>query len=516
MLRYSVTRMSARSASAAPKLKYLIDNKWVESSTDTYIPVHNPATQEVVCQVPQMTQAEMDAVAESSAKAYESWKNTSILTRQQIMLKYQELIKEHKTEIAKLITLEQGKTLPDAEGDVHRGLQVVEMACGIPSIIQGETLQSVSSDLDIKSFREPLGVCAGVAPFNFPAMIPLWMYPVALMCGNTYILKPSERVPGAGHRLVELMLEAGLPAGCLNIVHGSHDTVNFVCDNKHIRAVSFVGGNGAGEHINRRAAGENGKRVQSNMGAKNHGVVMPDANKNATLNQLVGAAFGAAGQRCMALPVAIFVGEAREWIPDLLSMAKDLKCGSGFDASTDVGPVISPEAKERIEQTITESVQDGCELLLDGRGTVVPGYETGNFVGPTIITGAKPGMRCYEEEIFGPVLVTMEVDTLDEAIELINNNAWGNGTACFTTNGATARRFTHEIQAGQVGINVPIPVPLPMFSFTGNKASYVGSGHNFYGKAGVHFYTQLKTITELWRAEDATELKAQVSMPTMK
>jgi len=516
MLRYSVARMQVRCASSAPKLKYLIDNKWVESTTDQYIEVHNPATQEVICQVPQMTQAEMDAVAESSAQAYKSWKNTSILTRQQIMLKYQELIKEHKTEIAKLITLEQGKTLPDAEGDVHRGLQVVEMACGIPSIIQGETLQSVSSDLDIKSFREPLGVCAGVAPFNFPAMIPLWMYPVALMCGNTYILKPSERVPGAGQRLVELMLEAGLPAGCLNIVHGSHDTVNFVCDNKHIRAVSFVGGNGAGEHINRRAAGGNGKRVQSNMGAKNHGVVMPDANKNATLNQLVGAAFGAAGQRCMALPVAIFVGEAREWIPDLLAMAKDLKCGSGFDAGTDVGPVISPEAKARIEEIITESVQDGCELLLDGRNTVVPGFETGNFVGPTIITGAKTHMRCWAEEIFGPVLVTMEVETLDEAIELINSNPWGNGTACFTTNGATARRFTHEIEAGQVGINVPIPVPLPMFSFTGNKASYVGSGHNFYGKAGVHFYTQLKTITELWRAEDATELKAQVSMPTMK
>merc|ERR1712176_79114 len=425
-------------------------------------------------------------------------------------------IKENKTEVAKLITKEQGKTLADAEGDVHRGLQVVEHACGIPSLIQGETLQSASQDLDIKSYREPLGVVSGVCPFNFPAMIPLWMYPVALMCGNTFVMKPSERVPGAGTMLINLMLEAGLPAGCLNVVHGAHDCVNFICDNKHIKSVSFVGGNGAGEHINNRAAGQNGKRVQSNMGAKNHGVVMPDANKNATLNQLVGAAFGAAGQRCMALPVAIFVGEAREWIPDLLAMAKDLKCGSGFDAGTDVGPVISPEAKVRIEEIITQSVADGCSLLLDGRNTVVPGFEEGNFVGPTIITGAQPHMRCYEEEIFGPVLVTMEVDTLDEAINLINSNQWGNGTACFTTNGATARRFTHEIEAGQVGINVPIPVPLPMFSFTGNKGSYVGSGHNFYGKAGVHFFTQLKTITELWRAEDATELKAQVSMPTMK
>jgi len=519
MLRYGqfgIRRLSQSQVLSAKKLQYLIDNQWKDSAATEWIEVRNPATQEVVSLVPVQPMHEMEAVAESSAKAFQSWKNTSILTRQQIMLKYQELIKEHKTEIAKLITLEQGKTLADAEGDVHRGLQVVEMACGIPSLIQGETLQSLTADLDIRSYREPLGVTAGVAPFNFPAMIPLWMYPVSLMCGNTFILKPSERVPGAGHRLVELMLEAGLPAGCLNVVHGAHDCVNFICDNKHIKSVSFVGGNGAGEHINNRAAGQNGKRVQSNMGAKNHGVIMPDANKNATLNQLVGAAFGAAGQRCMALPVAIFVGEARDWIPDLLAMAKDLKCGSGFDPTTDVGPVISPEAKIRIEEIITESVADGCSLLLDGRNTVVPGLEEGNFVGPTIITGAQPSMRCYQEEIFGPVLVTMEVDTLDDAINLINSNHWGNGTACFTTNGATARRFTHEIEAGQVGINVPIPVPLPMFSFTGNKGSYVGSGHNFYGKAGVHFFTQLKTITELWRAEDATELKAQVSMPTMK
>merc|ERR1712123_522369 len=413
MLRYSVTRMSCRSASAAPKLKYLIDNKWVESTTDTYMPVHNPATQDVVAQVPQMTQAEMDAVAESSAKAYQSWKNTSILTRQQIMLKYQELIKKHKTEIATLITIENGKTLPDAEGDVHRGLQVVEMACGIPSIIQGETLQSVSSDLDIKSFREPLGVCAGIAPFNFPAMIPLWMYPVALMCGNTYILKPSERVPGAGHRLVELMLEAGLPAGCLNIVHGSHDTVNFICDNKHIRAVSFVGGNGAGEHINRRGAGENGKRVQSNMGAKNHGVIMPDANKEYTINQLVGAAFGAAGQRCMALSTAVMVGDAKDWMEEVAEKATKLRISAGHEPHADLGPVISPEAKERICSLIQTAVDEGAELMIDGRNVTVEEYPDGNFVGPTIITNMKKEMTAYINEIFGPVLCVVNVDTLE-------------------------------------------------------------------------------------------------------
>lgn len=498
------------------KLKYLINNTWTESTATEFVTVRNPATQEVICEVPKMSIAEMNAVAESSAEALKTWKDTSVLTRLQIMLKYQELIKANKTEIAKLITREQGKTLPDAEGDVHRGLQVVEHACSIPTILQGETLQNVGKDLDIRSFREPLGVVAGVCPFNFPAMIPLWMFPVALMCGNTFIMKPSERVPGAATMLVNLMIEAGLPAGCLNTVHGEHDAVNFVCDNPHIRAVSFVGGNGAGEHINNRGGGQNGKRIQSNMGAKNHGIIMPDANKNATLNQLVGAAFGAAGQRCMALPIGIFVGEARAWIPDLLAMAKDLKVGPGHQAGVDIGPVISPEAKERIEAIITQSVADGCELLLDGRNTVVPGYEQGNFVGATIITGAQPHMQCYQEEIFGPVFCTMEAETLEEAIALTNNNPWGNGTAIFTNNGATARHFIHNIEAGQVGINVPIPVPLPMFSFTGNKKSYVGSGHNFYGKAGVDFYTQLKTVTELWRSEDATELKAQTSMPTMK
>merc|ERR1711935_348823 len=437
------------------------------------------------------------------------------MTRQQIMIKYGNLIRDNVKELAAIITMEQGKTLADAEGDVGRGLQVVEHASAAPELLLGESMHGVSKDLDIVSHKYPIGVCAGISPFNFPAMCPLWMFPMGIVCGNTYIQKSSERVPLTTHRLVELAMEAGVPPGVINTIHGSHDAVNFICDNPAIRAISFVGGDAAGKHIYTRASAR-GARVQSNMGAKNHCIVMPDANKEHTLNQLAGAAFGAAGQRCMALPVAVFVGEAREWIPDLLAMAKDLKCGSGMDATTDVGPVISPAAKERIEQTITEAVADGCELLLDGRGTVVPGYETGNFVGPTIITGAKTHMRCYEEEIFGPVLVTMEVETLDEAIELVNNNQWGNGTACFTNNGATARRFTHEIQAGQVGINVPIPVPLPMFSFTGNKASYVGSGHNFYGKAGVQFYTQLKTITELWRAEDATELKAQVSMPTMK
>jgi len=513
----SLVQNGARRASLYEgRLKYLINNEWRESNATEYVPVHNPATQEVVAEVPKMPLSEMNAVAESSAAAYKTWRETSIMSRQQVMLKYQELIKANKTEIAKHITREQGKTLPDAEGDVHRGLQVVEHACSIPSLIQGETLQSVSQDLDIRSFREPLGVVAGVCPFNFPAMIPLWMYPVALMCGNTFIMKPSERVPGAATMLAQLMIDSGLPAGCLNTIHGQHDAVNFVCDNEHIRAVSFVGGNGAGEHINARGAGLNGKRVQSNMGAKNHGIIMPDANKNATLNQLVGAAFGAAGQRCMALPLGIFVGEAREWIPDLLAMAKDLKTGPGHLPGTDVGPLISPAAKEYVEGIITDSVAEGCELLLDGRNVTVPGYENGNFVGATIITGAQPHMRCYQEEIFGPVFCTLEAETLDEAIAITNSNQWGNGTAIFTNNGATARKFMHQIEAGQVGINVPIPVPLPMFSFTGNKRSYVGSGHNFYGKAGVHFYTQLKTVTELWRSEDATELKAQVTMPTMK
>ncbi|XP_075233497.1 putative methylmalonate-semialdehyde/malonate-semialdehyde dehydrogenase [acylating], mitochondrial isoform X2 [Lycorma delicatula] len=456
----------------------------------------------------------MEAAVNSSKEAYKSWSKTSLISKQQIMFKFQNIIKTNMKKLAESITLEQGKTLIDAEGDVLRGLQVVEHCCGMPSLQLGEALSGVAKDMDIHSYRVPLGVTASITPFNFPAMIPLWTIPVAITCGNTHVIKPSERDPGTCMMLVEMLSEAGCPPGVVNVIHGAHEAVDFICDHPDIKAISFVGSDQAGKYIYERGSA-NGKRVQSNMGAKNHGVIMPDANKGNTLNQLVGAAFGAAGQRCMALSTAVFVGEAQEWMSDLTKRASELKVNAGHVPGTDLGPVISPQSKNRILDLIQSGVDEGAKLILDGRNLVVKGYEKGNFIGPTILADVKPGMRCYKEEIFGPVLVCLSADTLDEAISIINNNPYGNGTAIFTNNGATARKFTQEIDCGQVGVNVPIPVPLPMFSFTGSRGSFRGDSH-FYGKQGVHFYTQVKTVTQLWRETDVTHSKAAVAMPVMQ
>lgn len=320
-------------------------------------------------------------------------------------------------------------------------------------------------------YREPLGVVAGICPFNFPAMIPLWMFPLAIAAGNSIVMKPSERDPGAMMMLAKLAAEAGVPDGVLNVVHGAVDCVNYICDEPKIKAISFVGSDRAGEHIYTRG-NANGKRVQANLGAKNHAVLMPDANKQAALNAIAGAAFGAAGQRCMALSTLVCVGETKDWLPELAQRARELKVGYGMDPDTDVGPVITPQSKERIERLVQSGQDEGAEILLDGRGIVVKGYEKGNFVGPTLLTNVKTNMECYREEIFGPVLVCLNVDTLDEAIELINNNPYGNGTAVFTNSGPIARKFEHEIDVGQVGINVPIPVPVPPFSFVSTNCSF--------------------------------------------
>ncbi|XP_018026739.1 probable methylmalonate-semialdehyde dehydrogenase [acylating], mitochondrial [Hyalella azteca] len=501
-------------ASAAPTTKLFINGQFVESKSDKFLDVHNPATNEVVTRVPCATAAEMEAAGSAAVEAFKTWSQTSVLTRQQLMFRYQELIKKNMKELSKLVTLEQGKTYADADGDVLRGLQVVEHCCSVTSLQLGETMPSISRDMDAISYRVPLGVCAGVAPFNFPAMIPLWMFPVAIVSGNTYVFKPSERVPGATMLLMKLLQEAGCPDGVVNVIHGQHEAVNFICDYPAIRAISFVGSDQAGRYIYERGS-RNGKRVQSNMGAKNHGVIMPDANKDNTITQLVGAAFGAAGQRCMALSTAVFVGEARNWLPDLVAKAKALKVNAGHEPGADLGPVISPQAKNRIASLVQSGIDEGAECLLDGRDIKVPGYEHGNFIGPTILSDVKPNMKCYTEEIFGPVLVAVSVDTLDDAIELINSNPYGNGTAIFTTNGATARKFTNEIDVGQIGVNVPIPVPLPMFSFTGSRGSFLGDA-NFYGKSGLNFYTQWKTVTQMWRDSDATPTGTATAMPVMR
>lgn len=494
---------------------YFIDNKFLKSETKNWIDLHDPATNNLVTRVPQSTNEELKAAVASASKAFPGWRAQSVLARQQIMFKFTYLIRENMDRLAASITLEQGKTFADAKGDVLRGLQVAETACGITTQMTGEVLE-VAKDMETRSYREPLGIVSAICPFNFPAMIPLWCIPIATVTGNCLILKPSERDPGAALILAELAQRAGFPDGVLNIVHGAADTVNFILDEPSIKAISFVGSNRAGEYIYTRGSA-NGKRVQANLGAKNHAALLPDCNKTHALNSIVGAAFGAAGQRCMALSTLVAVGETKNWLPELIDLAKGLKVDAGFEEGADLGPVVSPQSKERIEKLIASAEEEGAKITLDGRGYQPPSgkYPNGNWVGPTIITGVKAHMKCYTEEIFGPVLVCLEVDTLDQAIDLINANEYGNGVAIFTKSGATAAKFQKNIEAGQIGVNVPIPVPLPMFSFTGNKKSIAGGGANyFYGKPGLHFYTQLKTVTSLWRSEDAIASKADVAMPT--
>jgi malonate-semialdehyde dehydrogenase (acetylating)/methylmalonate-semialdehyde dehydrogenase len=492
-----MTTPAQASASAhIPTVKLLINGELVESSTAQWRNVVNPATQEILARVPFATPEEFRAAVSSAKRAFNTWRKTPIGVRARIFLKYQQLIRDNMKELAAILTAEQGKTLPDAEGDIFRGLEVVEHAASIGNLQMGELANNVANGVDTYTLLQPLGVCAGITPFNFPAMIPLWMFPMAIACGNTFVLKPSEQDPMVTMRLAELALEAGIPPGVLNVVHGGEDVVNAICDHPDIKAVSFVGSTRVGTHVYQRASLA-GKRVQCMMGAKNHAIVLPDANKEQTLNSLAGSAFGAAGQRCMAVSVAVLVGEARKWVDDLVATAKTLKVNAGVEAGTDVGPVISCAAHERVLGLIERGIEEGATLELDGRRPEVPGYEQGNFVGPTIFSGVKPGMRIYDEEIFGPVLCLTFAETLDEAIEFINANPNGNGTAIFTQSGAAARKFQEEIDVGQVGINVPIPVPVPLFSFTGSRASKLGD-LGPYGKQVVTFYTQTKTVTQRW------------------
>lgn len=482
---------------AVPTVKLLIGGEFVESRTQQWRDVVNPATQEVLARVPFATPEEINAAVAAAKDAFATWRKTPIGVRARIFLKYQQLIREHLQELAAILTAEQGKTLADAEGDVFRGLEVVEHAANIGSLQMGELATNVAGGVDTYTLLQPLGVCAGITPFNFPAMIPLWMFPMAIATGNTFVLKPSEQDPMVTMRLVELALQAGIPKGVLNVIHGGEDAVNAICDHADIKAVSFVGSTRVGTHVYNRAT-LNGKRAQCMMGAKNHAVVLPDANKEQALNALVGAGFGAAGQRCMAASVAVLVGEAQQWIPELVAKSRTLKLNGGTEAGTDLGPVISGAAKSRVESLIEQGVQQGATLELDGRAPQLSAqYAKGNFVGPTIFSGVKPGMAIYEQEIFGPVLVIVHAATLDEAIEIINRNPNGNGVALFTQSGAAARKFQEDIDIGQVGINVPIPVPVPLFSFTGSRGSKLGD-LGPYGKQVIWFYTQTKTVTARW------------------
>lgn len=477
-----------------------IGGEFTQSQASQWLAVTDPASNEVIAQVPCATAAEMEQAIDSAAETFKAWKEVPVSERARLMLRYQALLKEHHDELAKILSRETGKTFEDAKGDVWRGIEVVEHAANIPSMMMGETVENVGRGIDTYSYIQPLGVCAGITPFNFPAMIPLWMFPLAIACGNTFILKPSEQDPLTPTRLAELFVEAGAPKGVLQIVHGAKEQVDTLLKHPLIKAISFVGSVPVGRYIYETGT-RNMKRVQSFAGAKNHMVVMPDADKQQVINALVGASVGAAGQRCMAISVAVFVGKAQSWIPELKEALAKVRPGAWDDKDAGFGPVISPKAKARIEQLIAQGEEQGATLQLDGRDCSVPGLPEGNWIGPTLFSGVTADMDIYKQEIFGPVLACMEVDTLQQAIELVNNSPYGNGTSLFTSSGGAARLFQHEIEVGQVGINIPIPVPLPFFSFTGWKGSFYGDQHA-YGKQAVRFYTETKTITSRWFSSD--------------
>ncbi|MFM5093156.1 CoA-acylating methylmalonate-semialdehyde dehydrogenase [Aeromonas rivipollensis] len=470
------------------------------SASESWIEVTNPADQSLLARVPRATPAEVELAVRRAHDAYLLWREVPAPERARVMFNYQHLLKAHHDELATLLAQETGKNFADARGDVWRGIEVVEQACGIASQSLGETMGNVARRVDGHSWVQPLGVCVGITPFNFPAMIPLWMFPLAVACGNGFVLKPSEQDPLTPMRLAELFTEAGAPAGILSVVHGGAEQVDALLAHPDVKAVSFVGSARVGAHVYRTAT-DHLKRAQCFVGAKNHMVIMPDANKAQVLSNLVGAGVGAAGQRCMAISVAVFVGSARDWIPDLAAEFAKVKPGVWHDPEAAYGPLISPEAKVRVEGLIEAGMAEGAQCLLDGRFCDVPGYPVGNWVGPTLFRGVTPEMRIYKEEIFGPVLACLEVESLDEALALINDNPYGNGTSIFTNCGAAARKFRHEVAVGQVGINVPIPVPLPFFSFTGWRGSFYGDLHA-YGKQAVRFYTETKTVTERWFDED--------------
>jgi len=488
----------------AKNLPLFIDGDFVESKSEKTLEVKNPVTQEILCHVPCATKKEINKSISNASVAFNTWKDTPPPERARLMMTYQSLLKQHQDEIAEILSKENGKTFEDAKGDVWRGIEVVEQAANIPSLLMGETLENVAQEIDSYSYLQPLGVCAGITPFNFPAMIPLWMFPLAIACGNAFILKPSEQDPMTPNRLAELFSEAGAPNGILQVIHGDKEQVDHLLAHPDIKAISFVGSVPVGQQVYKKGT-ENLKRVQALAGAKNHLVVMPDADKEKTVENLVGASLGAAGQRCMAISVAIFVGKSKEWVEDLKEEMKEVVPGPWDSPKSGFGPIISKEAKERILSLI-ETGKSEADCLLDGSNYEVEEFPEGNWIGPTLFSNVPTDSSIYKNEIFGPVLLTMNVDTLDDAISIVNSNLYGNGTSIFTESGSAARKFRHEVEVGQVGINIPIPVPLPFFSFTGWKGSFYGDLHA-YGKQAVRFYTETKTITERWFQEGGGEGK---------
>jgi malonate-semialdehyde dehydrogenase (acetylating)/methylmalonate-semialdehyde dehydrogenase len=479
-------------------LSHFVGGQMIEGRGDRFGDIYNPATGDIAKQVPLATTEEVRSAVAVAAEAFPNWSQTSPARRAQVLFRYRELLIEHMAELSEIVSSEHGKTLEDAQGSITRGLEVVEFACGISQLLKGEFTEGVSNGVDCWSVRQPLGVCAGITPFNFPAMVPMWMFPIALACGNTFVLKPSERDPSCSLRMAELLVEAGLPAGVLNVVNGDKEAVDALLFDPQVQAVSFVGSTAVGEYIYRTGC-NHGKRVQALCGAKNHMVVMPDADLDQAIDAVMGAAYGSAGERCMAVSVMVAVGDevADALIERLRPRLEALKVGPYTQSDAEMGPVVNPAAKARICGYIDRGVEEGAELVIDGRDISVRGFENGCFVGPTVFDHVTSSMSIYTDEIFGPVLCVVRVNSYDSALQLVNDHEYGNGAAIFTRDGDAARDFSHRVRIGMVGINVPIPVPMAFHSFGGWKRSLFGD-HYVHGPEGVRFYTRLKTITSRW------------------
>ncbi|WP_428243126.1 CoA-acylating methylmalonate-semialdehyde dehydrogenase [Gynuella sp.] len=493
-----------------------INNQAVASTSERFGPVFNPATGEQSSQVALSSAEETRQAITAAEKAFATWSKVTPLNRARILFKFKALVEEHVDELATMITSEHGKVFSDAKGELTRGLEVVEFACGIPHLLKGEHSLNVGRGVDSFSLMQPVGVCAGISPFNFPAMVPMWMFPIAIACGNTFVMKPSEKDPGTTYRLAELLAEAGLPDGVFNIVNGDKEAVDVLLTDDRITSVSFVGSTPIAEYIYRTAS-EHGKRVQALGGAKNHMVIMPDADPTQVVHSLMGAAYGSAGERCMAISVAVCVGDevADHLVSSLTKEIETMRVGPGIGLPEEshMGPLISKEHAGKVKAYIDSGVEEGATLIVDGRNFTYPGHENGYFVGPTLFDHVKPGMRIYNEEIFGPVLSVVRVKSYDEAVKLINAHEYGNGTAIFTRDGDSARQFCEDIQVGMVGVNIPIPVPMAFHSFGGWKRSLFGPLH-MHGPDGVRFYTKMKTVTARWPT--GQRAGAEFSMPTMK
>jgi malonate-semialdehyde dehydrogenase (acetylating) / methylmalonate-semialdehyde dehydrogenase len=495
-------------------LQNAINGERVTSSSRRMGPIYNPATGEQIAEVPLSTAEEVNAAVAAAKRLTASWGVMPPLKRVQPMFRFKALLQKNADAIVRAISNEHGKTHADAKGELSRGIDVVDFACGIPHLLKGEFSRNVGPEIDSWSDRQPLGVVAGITPFNFPAMVPMWMYPVAIACGNAFVLKPSERDPSASMLIWELFQEAGFPPGVLNVVHGDREAVDAILHHPDIKAVSFVGSTPVAEHVYAYGSAS-GKRVQALGGAKNHMIVMPDADIDQTVDALMGAGFGSAGERCMAISVAVPVGEKTGdlLVEALAPKIRTMKVGPATDPQSEMGPVITAEAKRRIEDLIAQGVGEGAELVVDGRGLKLQGYEGGFFLGGTLFDRVTKDMTIYKTEIFGPVLSVVRAERFEEAADLINSHEYGNGTAIFTRDGDTARAFADLIEVGMVGINVPIPVPVAYHSFGGWKRSLFGD-HSIYGPEGVRFYTRLKTVTARW--PNGIRAGAQFHFPSLK